>query len=311
MTEERIRRRPRGAAVLLAAGCAIVSAKVRGQSLEPRAYSPNPTGMNFAIAGYSYQTGSVFTDPVLPVTDVSAKLNVGTLSYAHTFSLFGRSASAGLLLPIAGGTVSGRVFEQQRSVTRNGFGDMAIRLTSNILGGPALSPKEFAAHAPETTLGMSFLVVAPTGQYYPDKLVNIGSHRWAFRPELGFSHPVGHFFFDAYAGVWFFTTNDDFFGGKVRSQEPIGAFQGHVSYTFVPRLWLAVDYTYYTGGRTTVNGVIQEDLQKNSRVGVTLAIPIARNQSFKFAWSRGASTSIGSDFTTYSFGYQLFWLDHR
>jgi hypothetical protein len=267
--------------------------------------------MNFAIAGYTYQTGSVFTDPDLPITNVSAKINVGTLSYAHTFSLFGRSASAGLLLPIAGGTVSGDVFEQSRSVTRDGFGDMGIRVTSNIIGGPALSPKEFAARAPETTLGMSFLVVAPTGQYYPDKLINIGSHRWAFRPELGFSHPAGHWFFETYAGVWFFTTNDDFFGGHVRSQEPIGAFQAHVSYTFAPRLWLAADYTYYTGGRTTVDGVINEDLQKNSRVGLTLAIPVTRNQSLKFAWSRGASTSIGSDFATYSVGYQFLWLDPR
>jgi len=311
MTEKKSRRRPLAAAVLLAAACPFAATRANAQSLEPRAYSPNPTGANFAIAGYTYQTGSVFVDTSLPVTDVSAKLNVGTLSYAHTFSLFGRSASAGLLLPYAGGTVSGEVFEQARSVTRTGLGDMGIRITSNIFGGPALPPKEFAAHKPETTLGMSFLVVAPTGQYYPDKLINIGSHRWAFRPELGFSHPAGRWFFEAYAGVWFFTTNDDFFGGHVRTQEPIGAFQAHVSYTFAPRLWIAADYTYYTGGRTTIDGVLNEDLQKNSRVGLTLAIPIARNQSLKFAWSRGASTSIGSDFTTYSVGYQFLWFDRR
>jgi hypothetical protein len=302
--------RPLAAAVLLAAACPF-AARARAQSLEPRAYSPNPTGANFAIAGYTYQTGSVFVDASLPITDVSAKLNVGTLSYAHTFSLFGRSASAGLLIPYAGGTVSGQVFEQERSVTRTGLGDMGLRMTANILGGPALSPKAFAARTPETTLGMSFLVVAPTGQYYPDKLVNIGSHRWAFRPELGLSHPMGRWFFEAYAGIWFFTRNDDFFGGRVRSQQPIGAFQAHVSYTFVPRLWVAADYTYYTGGRTTIDGVLNADLQKNSRVGLTVAVPIARNQSLKFAWSRGASTSIGSDFTTYSVGYQLLWFDAR
>ena len=285
------------------------AAGVLGQSLEPRAYSPNPTGANFVIGSYSYQTGSVFTDADLPVTDVKAKLNIGNVSYAHTFSLFGRSASAGLLIPYAGGTVSGQVFEQSREVGRTGLGDMGFRLTSNIFGGPALTPKEFAARTPETTLGMSFLVVAPTGQYYPDKLINIGSHRWAFRPELGFSHPAGRWFLEAYAGIWFFTTNDDFFGGHVRSQQPIGAFQAHVSYTFAPRLWLAADYTYYTGGRTTLDGVLNADLQKNSRVGLTLAIPVTRDQSIKFAWSRGASTSIGSDFTTYTVGYQFLWFD--
>jgi len=66
------RRRPLAAAVLLAAACLLAAARARAQSLEPRAYSPNPTGANFAIAGYSYQTGSVFVDTDLPVTDVSA-----------------------------------------------------------------------------------------------------------------------------------------------------------------------------------------------------------------------------------------------
>jgi hypothetical protein len=285
------------------------SVRAHGQSLEPRAYSPNPTGANFAIASLSHQDGSVFVDPDLPVTDVSAKVNTASVSYAHTFGLFGRSASVGLLVPYAWGTASGQVFEQFREVSRSGFGDMGLRLTANLLGGPALSPKEFAAHAPETTLGMSFLVVAPTGQYFPDKLINIGSHRWSFRPELGFSHPAGRWVFEGYAGVWFFTTNDDYFGGHVRSQQPIGAFQAHVSYTFLPRLWLAADYTYYTGGRTTVDGVLNADLQKNSRVGLTLAIPVTPRQSIKAAWSRGASTRIGSDFTTYTIGYQLLWFD--
>lgn len=282
-----------------------------GQSLEPRAYSPSPTGANFAIAGLSHQDGSVFVDPSLPVTDVTAKLNIATLSYAHTFGLFGRSASVGLLVPYAWGSASGQVFEETREIHRSGFGDIAVRLTENLLGGPALSPKEFAAHAPETTLGISFLVEAPTGQYFPDKVVNIGANRWAFRPELGFSHPMGRWVFEAYAGGWFFTPNDDYFGGKVRSQKPIGAFQAHVSYTFVPRLWLAADYTYYTGGETTVDGVHNLDLQKNSRVGLTLAIPVTARQSIKLAWSKGASTRIGSDFTTYTIGYQLLWFDRK
>jgi hypothetical protein len=40
-----------------------------------------------------------------------------------------------------------------------------------------------------------------------------------------------------------------------------------------------------------------------------VAIPVTRNQSIKLAWSRGASTSIGSDFTIDSVGYQFLWFD--
>jgi hypothetical protein len=52
---------------------------------------------------------------------------------------------------------------------------------------------------------------------------------------------VGRWFFDVDAGVCFFTTNDDFFGGHVRSQQPFGAFQAHISDAFAPRLWVAAD----------------------------------------------------------------------
>ena len=40
----------------------------------------------------------------------------------------------------------------------------------------------------KTLLGVSLKVVPPTGQYDPTKLVNLGSNRWTFKPELGFSH---------------------------------------------------------------------------------------------------------------------------
>jgi hypothetical protein len=297
------------AALLLALGAAGASA----QSLEPRAYSPNPTGANFALANYGYQTGSVVFDASLPFSDVTAKLNAATLGYVRTFSLFGRSASAGLLVPYVWGTIEGEVAELgHRSISRSGFGDLQSRLTVNLLGGPAMTPGEFAAHTPSTTLGFTLVAVAPTGEYFPNKLINIGSNRWAFKTEFGLSVPVKKWAFEAYAGAWFFTTNTDFYpGGGTRSQDPIEAFQGHVSYTFRPRLWLAASYTYYTGGQTTLNGRLNADLQKNSRISLTGSVPIAKNQSLKLFWAKGASTRIGADFTTYSLTYQFAWFDRH
>lgn len=304
----RVGGRPRSV-FLAAAFLALAAAGVSGQSLEPRAYSPNPVGTNFAVANYAYQTGAVVFDATLPFEDVTAKINAGSLVYVRTFNLFGRSANAGLVVPYVWGSIEGQVNEESRRITRSGFGDLQSRLTVNLIGGPALTPAEFAVRKPERTLGFSLLTVAPTGEYFPDKLINIGGNRWAFKPELGFSQPLGKWSFEAYAGAWFFTTNDDFFGGQTRSQEPVFAFQGHVAYTFAPRLWLAASGTYYTGGRTTINGVLNSDLQNNSRVSLTASVPLARNQSLKFFWARGATTSIGADFTTYSVSYQFVWFD--
>lgn len=298
----------------MAAACLLVfvgAQRASAQQLEPRAYSPSPTGMNFAVVSYVFQTGDVIFDASLPFSNVSANINVTAFGYVRTFSLFGRSASAAIVVPYAFGHVQGDVGEVFHEIHRSGLADMPMRVSVNLIGGPAETPQEFATRKPATTLGFSFFVVAPTGQYLPDKLINIGANRWAFKTELGFSHPVGHWVFDAYGGVWFFTTNDDFYVGRTRQQNPIGVVQAHVSYNFRPGLWVAADYTYYWGGQTTTSGTLDANRLDNSRIGVTAAIPLSRNQSIKLAWARGATTRIGADFTTYSIGYQFRWLDKK
>lgn len=288
----------------------VAAATVSAQELEPRAYSPSPVGTNFLVVAYTRTTGDVVFDPALPFSDVSARLNAGVLGYARTFAAAGRQASATLGLPYVRGTVEGNVGENRREAYRSGPGDARLRLAVNLMGSPALTPAEFAKRTPATTLGASLVVVAPIGQYESRKLINIGTNRWAFKPELGLSHPVGRWSFDAYAGVWLFMDNDAFYtGSSVREQDPIGSFQAHVSYTFRPRLWLALDANYYRGGQTTLDGVGNDDEQSNSRFGLTLSLPIGARQSLKLNWSDGATTRIGGDFTTLGIAWQYAWFD--
>jgi hypothetical protein len=279
------------------------------QELEPRAYSPNPVGANFIVTGVGSSTGDVLFDPTTPFDDVAADLNNAVVGYGRAFGAFGRSASALLAVPYVWGEISGNIGEDRRAITRSGLADTRLKLSINLLGGAALSPAEFAARMPSTIVAASLTVAAPTGEYEPTKLVNIGSNRWAFKPEVGLSQPIGRWFLEASAGVWLFTDNDDFFGGRRREQDPIAAVQAHVSYTFRPRLWLAADATYYEGGRTTVDGLGNADLQANARVGVTLAVPIGVRHALKLAWSEGATTRIGGDFSNYAIAWQYTWFD--
>jgi hypothetical protein len=156
---------------------------------------------------------------------------------------------------------------------------------------------------------VSLSIISPVGQYDQAKLINIGSNRWSFKPEIGLAIPRGRWDVEAYVGVWLFADNEEFFGGARREQSPIGTIQGHISYTFRPRLWLAFDATYYKGGRTTLNGTRNSDLQSNARVGLTLSVPASARQSLKFSWSDGATTRIGGDFTTYGIVWQYAWID--
>lgn len=297
------------AAALVLLSLIAVSA-ARAQELEPRAYSPAPTGANFLLVEYSYQSGDVLFDPSIPVTDVRAFINVANVGYARTFGLLGRAASLSVGVPYAWASVEGNVGEAHHEITRSGLGDTRLRFVVNLLGGPALSAREFAVHKATTTLGVSVTVSAPTGQYSPEKLVNIGTNRWAVKTELGVSCPSGAWTFEAAAGAWLFTDNAELYPGSgVRSQDPLIAFQGHVGYTFHPGLWLAGDATYYVGGETYSNGVANDDRQSNSRAGATLSIPLAPRHTLKIAVANGVSARVGSRFTTYSIAYQVLWFD--
>lgn len=309
-TEDRGYRRSVGRILYFLMLCScIIGFRTSAQELEPRAYSPNPTGVNFLVAGYAHSSGGVLFDASLPFSDVEAELNAAVAGYGGTFGLFGRSANVAIAVPYVWGDVSGNIGEDRREVTRSGMGDIKLKLAVNLFGGEALSPAEFAQRTPKTTLGGSVTVSAPTGQYDPLKLINIGTNRWAFKPELGLSHPMGNWFFDAYAGVWVFTNNDDFYGGQRREQEPIVSLQAHVSYAFRPRLWIAANATYYRGGETTIDGVPRADLQENTRLGLTLSVPLGKAQSLKLAWSDGTTTRIGGDFTVYGVTWQYMWFD--
>jgi hypothetical protein len=169
----------------------VCAATAAAQDLEPRAYSPSPVGMNIALLSYLYSSGGVVTDPSVPIQNIDAKINTAVLYYGRTFGLLGRSANASVILPYVWGKVAGDVFEEHREITRSGAGDQRLRLAVNLFGTPALSPQEFAARRPQTTLGASLTIGVPLGQYNRAHLINLGANRWAFKPELGLSHPLG------------------------------------------------------------------------------------------------------------------------
>lgn len=279
----------------------------RAQEMEPRAYSRAPVGSQIALVTYAYQTGDVVTDASLPLRDVSVKLNSVIVGYGRTFGLVGRQANVSFAVPYIRGDVRGTVFETQQSVKRSGLGDLRVRFMMNLMGSPALKPGEFARYKPKPVLGFSLAVVTPTGQYDPARLVNLSSHRWAFKPELGYSKPVGRWALEGAGGAWFFTANNNFFGGSHREQRPLLSLQAGLVYTLQKRMWLSFNATYYRGGNTVLNGTNNNDRQANSRIGVTYSLPLNQKQSLKVAWSRGVTTRFGGSFNTFAVGWQYAW----
>jgi hypothetical protein len=183
-----------------------------------------------------------------------------------------------------------------------------MRLAVNLYGAPALSAQEFRDYHQDTIVGVSLSVTAPTGRYYSDKLINIGTNRWSFKPEVGVSKALGPWTLEGALGVTFYTDNDEFFPGNgVRQQDPLYALQAHAIYNFNPRLWGALDWTYYAGGRTSVNGAPNQDFQSNARWGATLAQSLDARNSIKLYLNAGVYARTGTDFTTVGVAWQYRW----
>ncbi len=277
------------------------------QQLEPRAYSPMPIDLNVAGVATAYSSGDVAIDPSVPITDAEARVILAAPFYARSFALLNRQATISLVTPFADFEGNGEMQGELRDRNMSGAGDPILRFAVNLLGSPAQTAQEFATRKRETILGASLSVVAPLGDYDGTKLVNLGTNRWAFKPELGLSQPIGNWDLELYAGAWLFDDNDDFYGGRLREQEPLYSTQTHVVYTFQPGMWASFDFTYYAGGTTTVDGTRKDDRSDNSRAGLTLAIPIAKRHALKLSWSRGVSVRIGQDFTVLGASWSYAW----
>jgi hypothetical protein len=304
--------------ILLFLSAVLVTPTV-AQDLAPRAYVITPKDSNALTLTWSYYNGGLDFNGAIPVKDARGIYNVEVATLYHSFSFFGRSANVLASLPYAVGNFNGELFNQQRSVYRSGLLDFNARFSVNLYGGRAMDVKQYVKWKQKVILGASLRVVAPTGQYDPTKLVNWGINRWAFKPEFGYSQRRGNWFIDGYAGVWFYTTNPDYFSIPVpqpQTQSPIGSLEGHLSYDFPnwgfmkrARGWASLDGNFWWGGITAVNSIRNLDTrQTSSRIGGTISIPYSKHQSVKIAYSDGAYIRFGGNYQNVSVAWQYSWI---
>ncbi len=244
----------------------------QAQEIEPRAYSNAPIGVNFLIAGYAFTRGALATDSSALVTNAELTTSSAVLGYAHVLDLWGQSAKFDVILP-----------------------------------APALTLKEFANYQQDLIVGTSLQISAPLGQYDDRKLVNLGTNRWSFKPEIGVSKAWGAWTLELAGAVTLFTDNQDFFNGRTRSQDPLYSIQGHVIHAFPAGVWASLDATFFTGGSTRIDGTPKDDRQRNWRLGGTLALPVNTRNSVKLYASSGVSARTGNNYDLLGIAWQYRW----
>jgi hypothetical protein len=284
----------------------------RAQELEPRRWSHLPTGTNFIGGGYAYTKADIFFDPVLRIKDADMEMHTWALKYIRTFEMFQKSARIDFLQGYQEGHWTGLLNGDRVSINRSGLTDTILRYAINLYGAPPMAGEEFAAYRAkvdvETIIGTGIVVQLPTGDYMNDKLINIGTNRYTFRPQLGMMHSRGKWALELTGAVYLYTDNDDFFNGNKLEQDPFYTIQSHLIYTFRPGLWTAAGAGYGYGGESTLNGEKNNDRRENLGWTCSFGFPITRQTGVKIAYlAIRSQESIGQDSDSIGVAFRFFW----
>ncbi|QIR14709.1 transporter [Shewanella aestuarii] len=274
------------------------------QDLEPRSYTNIPIGMHFLVAGYVHSEGDLSPAPSVPLQDAKLAIDSAVLAYATTFDFLGSSAKVDLSAAYACADGSATFQGDYVSGTVCGYGDPVAKFTWNFYGAPALTLSEFAGYQEGLVMGLSLQAHIPLGTYDDDKLLNIGTNQWVFRPGIGMSYRKGNWYYGLNATIRFYEDNDDFYQDVLLKKQPQYSIQGHLVYSFTPKQWMSLSANYFFGAETEKNGVASNDDENNSRIGLTYSYAFNRQHSIKVNTSLGVITRVGNDFTTAG----VFWL---
>jgi hypothetical protein len=287
--------------------CSLWVKESTAQELTPRLFWPTPKGTRVLVSGYSYTSGDVFLDLSLPVEDSESQINTGILAYAQTLDLWGRTSNFLINVPYAWGTAKGLFLGDPITRDFSGFGDLSMTLNVNLRGAPTMTVQDFLAYRanPRPIIGASLKVVMPTGQYDPDKVVNVGANRWAARLKLGTVIILKpKWLMEISASTWLFGDDNDFFFGK-KEQDPVFALETNLIKRIRPGLWASLDVTYYRGGNQAIDGNLLENKLHNLKLGGTLVVPFHKRHAIKFGYANGVVTRYGNDFNQFLVTYQV------
>ncbi|MCK5456622.1 MAG: transporter, partial [Melioribacteraceae bacterium] len=227
--------------------------------------------------------------------------------YVRTIDFFGLSGKIDMIVPYAGGDWAGILEGTDTSTVRTGLGDPRFRISFNFIGSPALTLSEFKNYKQTTVFGAALQIIAPLGQYDPTKLINLGSNRWTFRPQIGFSRTFDQLIVEAYISGWFFTVNPNFYNNNELKQNPLLAGKVHLIYTLKNKMWFSFDAGYGIGGRTFVNDEKRDTRISTLRFGLDWSVPFAEQHTLKLSYISGVRLERGPDFDAFTLIYQYRW----
>jgi len=279
------------------------------QFTDARTYTQSPVGLNQLELDYSHAHSNASIDTPFVIAGANFELNQVTASYTHDFGVLGHLAWVELAVPFA--RLSGAIAGTNISGSTTGTGDISLEFAGLLKGGRAFSAAELESYQATTVVGLSLTITAPTGQYDADKLLNLGSNRWSFKPEIAVSYPFGRdekWELDGYLNVYFFTDNTAYKGVEILRQEALPGIEVHLSYSFTSSLWASLDTRYCARGVTWVDDANQDDAQESFTLGSELYWSPDSHSSLGLVFAKAVLHTNAPAYTGVTLKYVYSWV---
>jgi len=237
-------------------------------------------------------------DPSNRVTpDANFDATMALAGWAHTYSLYDRSAMGAVILPM--GNVSGGV--AGITETSRGFGDPMLEFNYNLIGPKAQKTiPDVLRYEPGFSLDLLVDLMLPIGEYDSKQTVNLGQNRWYGRLgapvvwQIGDWVPGRRTTLELLPAVWLFGDNTDFDNGKTLKTDPMFQLDAHLTRDFTQNIWGGLDLSWYKGGGSTINGVAGGKLN-NVGVGLTLGYTVNENLNLTVGYKSTVNDSAPTD----------------
>jgi Putative MetA-pathway of phenol degradation len=240
-------------------------------------------------------------DPSHKVTaDANFDATMALAGWAHTYTLFDRSAMGAVIVPMGrvsgGATVAGSTASQ----SSRGFGDPMLEFNINLVGPKAQNTiPDVLRYEPGFSLDLLTDLMIPIGEYNSSQALNLGQNRWYGRIGMPVTWQLGPWVpgrrttLELLPAVWLFGPNNNFVGQKLTS-DPMFQLDAHLTRDLTEHLWGGLDLTWYKGGGSTVNGVPGGKLN-NLGVGLTLGYAISENLNLTVGYKSTVNDSAPTD----------------
>ncbi|QFY88819.1 transporter [Magnetovirga frankeli] len=191
---------------------------------------------------------------------------IAALRGVNTFELAGMTATSVVALTWA--DLSAKPVTLANAIGRNttGFGDLRLGLT--------VWPIKDRRNA--NYLGLSAMVIAPTGSFNSGQLLNYAENRWRLVLSGGWQKDITpKVLFELLPELTLYGDNDDYLGNNTLEQDPALALTGYLRWRVTPAFHLHLGGQLNWGGAATLNGVALDNPPENSRVnlGATWFLP--------------------------------------